>query len=261
MGKVWLIASGKGGTGKSTATAALGDGLCALGEKVCIVDGDTGLRDQDVLLGLENRVVYDMLDVANGRCELERALISHPDVEGLTLLPAAQFARAKELKPKALKTILTRLRDHFTHVIIDCPAGIEKGLRTLLTLGADEAIVLCTPDDVCIRNAERTVSLLTEKGLPRPWLIVNRLNPQLIREGDMYSAATVAQVLDCPLLGEIPEDINAARALGCHLRLMQLDCPARDALRRIARRMLDEDVPLPEIGVRRPGLFKRLFHR
>ncbi len=261
MSSAWIIASGKGGVGKSTITANVGLCMAREGRKVCIIDGDIGLRDQDVILGLENRIVYDLLDVAQGNCRLEQALISLEDEPRLTLLPASQFARAKELKPNAFHRIVRRLKQLYDVVLIDCPAGIERSLRGLLNDAVDACVIVCTPDDVCIRNAERTFTVLEKKGLPRPRLIVNRLDEALIRGGEMYSASTVAATLDLELLGEILDDSYVYRAALIHRAVMDIDCEARHALRRIAYRMMGvtDGTPLPGYGTARLPWFRRLF--
>lgn len=260
MSTAWIIASGKGGVGKSTITACTGLQMARDGLKVCIVDGDVGLRDQDAILGLENRIVFDLLDVAQDTCRLEQALISPTGQERLSLMPASQFARAKELKPGAFRRILRQLKQQFDIVLIDCPAGIERSLRGLLNEEIDECVLVCTPDDVCIRNAERTASVMESKGLPRPRVIVNRLDEALVRAGEMYSAATVAATLDLALLGEVPDDSFVYRAALTHQPLMHIDCEARDALMRIARRMSGrENAPLPGIGTQRLSWLQRLF--
>ena len=261
MSTAWIIASGKGGVGKSTITACLGLHMSQEGLNVCIVDGDVGLRDQDAILGLENRIVFDLLDVAQESCTLDQALLSPMDAPRLSLLPASQFARAKELKPGAFRRILKSLKKRFDVVLIDCPAGIERSLRGLMNEEIDECVLVCTPDDVCIRNAERTASVLEQKELPRPRLIVNRLDEDLIRGGEMYSAATVAATLDLELLGEVPDDSYVYRAALTHQFLMDIDCDARDAMIRIAQRMMH--VPgapaLPGLGTQKLSWFRRLF--
>lgn len=259
MSKAWLIASGKGGVGKSTVVSCLAVALARKGLRTCIVDADIGLRDQDALLGLENRIVYDLVDVCNKDCRLQQALI-HPDqLPKLSLLPAAQFARAKELDPKAFRKIIAELKAAHEHVLIDCPAGIERGLRGLLSAEYDETMIVCTPDDVCIRDAERAVFTLEGKHLPRPSLIVNRLMPELIEAGEMYSAQVVAQTLDLSLMGEVPEDRTIYRAQIGHFSPMDADCEGQRALARIAERMAGQTVALPAYGAAPKPWYRRLF--
>ena len=259
MGKVWMIASGKGGVGKSTLTANLGRALARQGRKACIVDADIGLRDQDVLLGLESRVVFDLLDVASGECPLAQALIRPAGETKLSLLPASQFARAKDLDPKAFQKVLAELKYRFDVVLIDCPAGIERSLRGLMNKEIHETVVVCTPDDVCIRNVERVIPIMTKKELPRPRVIVNRLIPDLVRSGEMNSAQTVANILDVPLLGEVPDDPSVYRATLQHVSVMDIDCEARKALARIAGRMTGKDTPLPAYGAASLPWYRRLL--
>lgn len=261
MGKAWLILSGKGGVGKSTIAAALGTALSLEKERVCIIDADIGLRDQDILLGLENRIVYDLLDVLNGDCTAEQALVKPLEYPRLSLLPAAQFARSADLDIKALRKLLPKLKLAFDHVLIDCPTGIEDNVRNLLTDACNAALIICTPDDMCIRNAERVIAVLDEAKAPRPQLIVNRLESELISAGEMYSAKTVAETLDIQLLGEVPDDSAVYRALLTHKNLMLFDCEGQRALRRIAQRMRGVTVDLPAYGSRKPSLFSRKVYR
>lgn len=261
MGKALLVASGKGGVGKSTITACLGIALARMTFRVCIIDVDIGLRDQDAILGLENRIVYDVVDVCNKACSLDQALVSPMETPGLQLLPAAQIARCKDLDQKAFRHVLRELKDTNDFVLIDCPAGVERGLRGVLSAEIDDALLICTPDDVCIRDAEQVCGLLAKRELPRPQLIVNRLMPELIEAGEMYAAQVVADTLDLTLLGEVPEDSSVYRALLRHLSPMELDCPGQEALTRIARRIAGEAVPLPDYGKAKRGWFDRLRRR
>lgn len=256
-----IVASGKGGVGKSTLTANLGAALASRGATAVIVDADIGLRAQDALLGLQDRVVYDLVDVAGKDCALEQALIASPGYPGLSLLPASQFARARALEPERLAKILFRLKSSFDFILLDSPAGIERGFRNLANAGADETILVCTPDDISMRDAERVSQILEAKHLPRARLVVNRLDNELIRSGEMYSARTAAQVLDLPLLGEIPEDPAVYRSILRHKLLIDYDCEARAAVFRIAARLQGEDIPFPAYGSRSIPLFRRLFRK
>ena len=261
MGKLILIASGKGGVGKSTLAASLGVALARMGKTVCVVDGDVGLRSQDALLGLENSVVYDLLDVARKGCALQQALITPYGAQTLQLLPAAQFARSKDVRPKALTHILSELKEKNDFVFLDAPAGIERGLRALLVNDIDETLLVCTPDDMCLRDTSRAASLLERKELPRPRLVVNRLMPDLVSAGEMMTAKAAADTVELELVGEIPEDTTVCRALVNHRLLMDIQCEASEAIRRIARRVAGESVPLPAYGSRRAGWFRRRLRK
>ncbi len=259
MSRSVLIASGKGGVGKSTLAANLGAALAGRGSGVVIVDTDLGLRSQDTLLGLENLVIYDLIDVSNKDCPLEQALLDCPAVPGLKLLPASQFARVRSLDTGRLKKILAELKRTFDFVLIDSPAGIGKGFRKLLSAGVDETILVVTPDDICIRDAERVAGILADKELSRPAVIVNRLDNELIHRREMLPARVIADTLDLPLLGEIPEDPVVYRSILRHSFFLNYDCKARGAVLRIAGRMLGESVPLPCIGNEKVSFFHRLF--
>ena len=261
MSQSVLIASGKGGVGKSTLTANLAAALAGMGKTVVVVDADIGLRSQDALLGLENSVVYDLIDAANKDCTVEQALLECPDIPGLSLLPASQFARANALEPDRLRKILRQLKQSFDFVLIDGPAGIEKGLRNLLNAVPDQSVIIATPDDVCVRDAERTAQIFEAKHLPRPHLVINRLDNELIRRGEMVSARAIADSLDLPLLGEIPEDPMVYRSVLRRKLFIGYDCEARGAVMRIAGRLLGEKIPFPEIGRARVPLLRRLFPR
>lgn len=261
MGSVWLIASGKGGVGKSTVSAGTATALNRMGSKVCIVDADIGLKCQDTILGVENNVVYDLMDVARKGCSIRQALIRVPEEENLRLLAASQFARAKDLEPKVFDGIVKDLRDSFDHVIIDCPAGLERNLRILTQCHPDHTVVVLTPDDVSIQDAKRLCAFLTGKELPRPQLVVNRLIPELVRAKEMLPAKAAAIRLSYPLLGEIPDDRSVYRALINHIRVMDVDCEVRSAMIRIAKRMRGEKVAFPEYGSEKPSLLSRLRFR
>lgn len=259
MSESICIASGKGGVGKSTFTANLGAVLAHRGSSVVIIDMDIGLRSQDTLLALENRIVYDLVDVASEECDLDQALVAHPGIPGLSLLPAAQFARVKALDPRRLKNILETLKASYDYILLDCPAGIERGFRNALNAGVDQTILIVTPDDISIRDAERAAQVVEKKQLPRPRIVVNRLDYKLIRRGEMVPARVVKDVLDLELLGEIPEDSVVSRSILNHALFVDYECEARNAMLRIASRICGTDVPFPEYGYRRISLWYRLF--
>ena len=257
MSSVTVFASGKGGVGKSTVTANLATLLARAGYTVALVDTDIGLRSLDALLGLENRVVFDLVDVAQGRCLLSQALLSDLSLPRLKLLPAAQFARSKDVRPKPLAHILRQLKEENDFVLLDAPAGLERGLRSLLLPEVDETLLICTPDDMCLRDTARAAALLERRELPRPSLVVNRLMPELISAGEMMSAKAAADVVELTLLGEIPEDATVYRALVNHRLLMDVRCEASEAIGRIARRLAGETVELPGYGGKRVGWLRR----
>jgi len=256
MSQSWLILSGKGGVGKTMLTASLGIALAKRGLKCCCVDADIGLRDLDLLLGMENNVVFDMLDVARKDCKLKYALLQHHRFEDLSLLPASQSGSSKDLDDETFRKIVGKLKKRAGYVLTDAPAGVERGLKNLLP-GSDYSILVTTPDDVSMRNAERVLALLEEKHRPRPMLVVNRVNQKLVTEGDQYSPQTVANTLDVPLLGYIPEDPAVLAALNRHESFMNKDCPAAQAVERISRRFLGEYVPLPEVKKKRRWFFSK----
>ncbi len=250
-----MIASGKGGVGKSVLTAALGTALAEKQLPAALLDADIGLRSLDMLLGLENKVIYDVLDVARKDCKLRLALVQHYAYPELSLLPAAQLGTAGDMNADTVLRLLRKLKKRFAYVLMDAPAGLEKGLKNLIP-AADESLLVVTPDDLCMRDAERLIDLLREAGKPRPHLLVNRVVPDMVRSGDMYAPQTVAATLDVPLLGFVPEDDTVRRCVQHHTCLLEESCPSADAVRRIAARLLGATVPMPEIAAR-----KRWFSR
>ena len=255
------ITSGKGGVGKSTLTANLGAALARLGSSVVLLDADIGLRSQDAFLGLESSVVYDIVDVAEKKCSLDLAILPSRHIAGLSLLPAAQFSRVRALDGTHIRKILKELKLQFDFILIDSPAGIESGFRHILSAGTDKTILIATPDDICLRDAERVCQILDAKHLDRPYLVVNRVNNDLIYHRVMLSARNIASILDLELLGEIPEDQTVYRSLLRHKLLLQYDCEASRAVFRIASRLRGESVPFPEYGKQRPALLQRLLNR
>lgn len=261
MSQAWMIASGKGGVGKSTISAALAVGLAKRGEKVVVIDIDIGLRNQDVILGMENRIVFDLIDVVNKDCKLNQALVYHSAYPSLALLPAAQFSRMKAIEAKDIAKLVRKLKETFTYVIIDCPAGVERGFLNALGT-ADDSILVTTPDDVAMRDVERVCTIIEEKGLPRPMLIVNQVIPELLTSGEMYTPDTVAQTLDLSLLGVIPQDKQVYRNLLKHQTCMDDDCPAQKAFDRIVDRLLGAMTPISDYQEREStSLWQKLFQK
>lgn len=256
MGEVIVVTSGKGGVGKTTTTANLGTGLAQLGNKVALVDADIGLRNLDVVLGLENRIVYDITDVTGGHCRLRQALIKDKRYEGLFLLPAAQTKDKTSVNPDQMKELCEDLRQEFEYVIIDCPAGIEQGFKNAIA-GADRAVVVTTPEVSAVRDADRIVGLLEAADLRDPKLIVNRVRYKMVKAGDMMSIEDIIDILAIDLLGVVPEDemvvitTNRGEAVVCddHSRSGQ-------AYRNIVRRITGQQVPL--LSLEEGGLMSRI---
>ena len=205
MGEVIVITSGKGGVGKTTSTANLGTALTMMGKKVALVDTDIGLRNLDVVMGLENRIVYDIVDVVEENCKLKQALIKDRRYEGLFLLPAAQTRDKNSVNEEQMKKICEDLKLEFDYVIIDCPAGIEQGFKNAIA-GADRALVVTTPEVSAVRDADRIVGLLESSNLPKPQLVVNRIRPNMVRKGEMMDVDDIVDLLSIDLIGVVPDD-------------------------------------------------------
>lgn len=207
MGEVIVVTSGKGGVGKTTTSANIGTGLAMLDKKVVLLDADIGLRNLDVVMGLENRIVYNVIDVIEGNCRLKQALIKDKKYHNLFLLPAAQTRDKDAVTPEQMKKLCEHLKEEFDFVIIDCPAGIEQGFKNAIA-GADKAIVVTTPEVSAIRDADRIIGLLEANDLHNSRLIVNRIRVDMVKRGDMMSVDDVIEILAIDLIGTIPDDEN-----------------------------------------------------
>ena len=205
MGEVIVITSGKGGVGKTTTTANLGSALALEGKKVVLVDTDIGLRNLDVVMGLENRIVYDIVDVVEKKCKLRQALIKDKRFKELFLLPAAQTRDKSAIDEEQMKELVSNLKSEFDYVLIDCPAGIEQGFKNAVT-GADRAIVVTMAEISAIRDADRIIGLLESKKKKNPQLIINRLRPEMVRKGKMMDVDDIVDLLSIELIGVVPDD-------------------------------------------------------
>lgn len=205
MGEVIVITSGKGGVGKTTTTANIGTALSAMKKKVVLVDGDTGLRNLDVLLGLENRIAYTLVDVLEGICGLKQALIKDKRNENLFLLSTAQTKNKNDIKSEQMIELITKLKSEFDYVLIDCPAGIEQGFENAV-VGADRAVIVVNPEVTSIRDANRVIGKLDEKGLTDHKVIVNRIDYEMVRNGEMLDVDDIIDSLEIELIGVIPND-------------------------------------------------------
>jgi len=246
--KVIVITSGKGGVGKTTTTANLGMALAARGRSVVLVDADLGLRNLDLLLGLENRVVYTILDVLTGGCRMEQAIVRDKRQPNLALLPAAQTRDKSAVTPEQMQEVVSRLAESFNYVLIDCPAGIEQGFRNAIA-GAGAAVVVTTPEVSAVRDADRVIGLLEAAGLREPRLILNRYRPQMVQANDMMSVEDVLEILAVKLLGVVPEDeqVIVTTNRGEPIVLAAAPPPAGQAYLNIARRIEGEEVPLLDL--------------
>ena len=240
MGRAIVITSGKGGVGKTTTTANLGTALAQLWHSVVVVDADIGLRNLDVVMGLENRIVYHLVDVVRGKCTAAKALIKDRRIENLWLLPASQTDDKDAVTPDDMKQLIAELKASHDFVLIDCPAGIEQGFRNAIA-GADEAVVVATPEVSSIRDADRVVGLLAAQDIPTR-LIVNRISAQMVKKGDMLSQTDVIEILALELLGAVPldEHVVASTNKGMPAVLEGKSAAARE-FARIARRVIGLD--------------------
>ncbi|MBE9115580.1 septum site-determining protein MinD [Lusitaniella coriacea LEGE 07157] len=259
MSRIIVITSGKGGVGKSTVTANLGAALAQRGHKVALVDADFGLRNLDLLLGLENRVVYTALEVLAGDCRLEQALVKDKRQAGLVLLPAAQQRNKESVTPEQMQKLLTALSQQYEYILIDCPAGIEVGFRNAIA-AAKEAVIVTTPEVTAVRDADRVIGLLEANNIQRTRLIVNRLKPEMIQLNDMMSVEDVLEILAVPLLGIIPDDerVIVASNRGEPLVLDDSISLPGIAFGNIARRLEGEKVPFLDLMAAHNNLLNRI---
>ena len=250
MSEVIVITSGKGGVGKTTTTANVGTGLAMLNKKVVMIDTDIGLRNLDVVLGLENRIVYTLVDVVEGKCKLKQALIKHKKYPELFLLPSAQTRDKDAVTPEQMKELVEELKQDFDYILLDCPAGIEQGFRNAIA-GADRALVVTTPEVSAIRDADRIVGLLEANEMKKIDLIINRIRVDMVRRGDMLNVGDVCDILSINLLGVVPDDENVVIATNQGEPLVGSDCLAGKTFENICRRVMGEDIPLMNLEMKK----------
>ena len=253
MGEVIVITSGKGGVGKTTTTANVGTGLAKLNKKVVLVDTDIGLRNLDVVMGLENRIVYNLVDVIEGNCRRNQALIKDKKYDNLFLMPAAQTRDKTSVTPEQMKQLTDELKEEFDYVILDCPAGIEQGFMNAIA-GADRALIVTTPEVSAVRDADRIIGLLESREIKNHQLIVNRLRPDMINRGDMMSAADVVDILAVELIGQVPDDENIVVSTNNGEPLVGDNSLAGQAYMNICRRVTGENVPFLDLDSKK-GIF------
>ncbi|MFD1038617.1 septum site-determining protein MinD [Virgibacillus byunsanensis] len=257
MGEAIVITSGKGGVGKTTTTANIGTALALMEKKVCLIDTDIGLRNLDVVMGLENRIIYDIVDVIEERCKLKQALIKDKRFEFLSLLPAAQTSDKSAVTTEGMKKIIADLKNEYDYIIIDCPAGIEQGFQNAIA-GADKAIVVTTPEKSSVRDADRIIGLLEKEKMESPRLVINRIRNHMMKSGDMLDIDDIVQILSIDLIGIVIDDDEVIKASNHGEPVaFQPNSKASIAYRNIARRMLGETVPLQSLEDEK-GMFKKV---
>jgi septum site-determining protein MinD len=246
-GKTIVITSGKGGVGKTTSSANIGTALAMQGNKVCLIDADIGLRNLDVVMGLENRIVYDIVDVVENNCRLEQAMIRDKRYDGLYLLPAAQTRDKTSVTPFQMKELIDQLKEDMDFVVVDSPAGIEQGFKNAIA-GADQAIIVTTPEISAVRDADRIIGLLEAEGLRDPEVIINRIRADMVDRGDMMGIDDMIEILAIDLIGIVPEDegIVVSTNKGEPIALND-KAKAGQAYRNIARRIMGEDLPMMKL--------------
>lgn len=258
MGEVIVITSGKGGVGKTTTTANLGSALALNGKKVVLVDTDIGLRNLDVVMGLENRIVYDIVDVVEEKCKLRQALIKDKRFNELFLLPAAQTRDKSAVNEEQMKELTTKLKEEFDYILIDCPAGIEQGFKNAIA-GADRAIVVTTAEISSIRDADRIIGLLEAAEIKNPELIINRIRPNMVKKGEMMDVEDIVDLLSIDLIGVIPDDeFIITQTNKGEPAVSNKKSPSGRGYLEIARRVLGDNIEVTIPG-KDEGFFGKIF--
>jgi septum site-determining protein MinD len=259
VGEAIVITSGKGGVGKTTTSANVGTALALQGKKVCLVDTDIGLRNLDVVMGLENRIIYDLVDVVEERCKIHQALVKDKRFDDkLFLLPAAQTSDKTAVTPEQMKKLIGTLKQDYDYIIIDCPAGIEQGYKNAVA-GADRAIVVTTPEISAVRDADRIIGLLEKEDIEPPKLIINRIRTHMMKSGEMLDVDEITTHLSIDLIGIVADDDNVIKSSNKGEPIaMDPSSKASIAYRNIARRILGESVPLQSLEEDKHGVFTKL---
>ena len=256
MSEVIVITSGKGGVGKTTTTANVGTGLAKEGKKVVLIDTDIGLRNLDVVMGLENRIVYNLVDVIEGNCRINQALIKDKRYPTLYLLPSAQTRDKTAVSPEQMSKLTDQLKDEFDYILLDCPAGIEQGFMNAIA-GAGRAIVVTTPEVSAVRDADRIIGLLNANEIKKTELVVNRLRYDMVKRGDMMSSDDVVEILAVDLLGVVPDDENIVVSTNQGEPLVGSKSLAGQAYENICKRIMGEEVPFLNLNEKQ-GVLEKL---
>ncbi len=261
MGRTIVVTAGKGGVGKTTVTANLGASLSKLGNKVVVVDMDIGLRNLDVVMGLENRVVYNIMDISDGKCKINQALVRDKRLPGLFLLPASQIHTKDDINIDKIVEIISTIENSFDYVLLDSPAGIEKGFESA-SAPAKEALIIVTPDVSAVRDADRVIGILENRGILAIALIVNRYDINLVNKKKMLNANSIVDILGLDLIGMIPEDKTVIDSTNRGELLINYanGSFAFKAFENISRRIEGEDIPFLNLNSQSKGIFG-LFRR
>ncbi len=256
MCEVIVVTSGKGGVGKTTTTANIGVGLAMRGKKVAVIDTDTGLRNLDLILGLENRIMYDLVDVTSGRVPYRKALVRHKKYESVYLLPTSQVRDKSAVNPEQLVNLVAEMRPEFDYIVIDCPAGIEQGFQTAIA-AADSAIVVTTPEISSVRDADKIIGELGRADKENVKLIVNRIRPMMVEKKEMLNIDDINEILSIECLGQIPDDEAVITSTNRGEPVIAMDSSmAGRAYRNIVGRICGEQIPF--MIFEREGFFTRL---
>lgn len=259
LGTAIVITSGKGGVGKTTTSANIGTGLAILGKSVVVLDADIGLRNLDVVMGLENRIVYDLVDVVEGNCRLKQGLIRDKRFDKLYLLPAAQTRDKSAVKPEQMVKLINELKEDFDYIIIDSPAGIEQGFQYSVA-GADSALIVTTPEISAVRDADRVIGILEATGLPSPKLIINRIRPDMVKRGDMMNREDIEDILAIDLLGIVPDDEEIVISTNKGEPVITGDSAlSTKAYKNIVDRITGEEVELLDLEEQTEGKFGKIL--
>lgn len=256
MCEIIVITSGKGGVGKTTTTANIGVGLAMRGNRVALIDTDTGLRNLDLLLGLENRIMYDLVDVTSGRVPYKKALVRHKKFDTLYLLPTSQIRDKSAVNPEQLVQLCNDMKSDFEFIIIDCPAGIEQGFKTAIA-AADTAIVVTMPEIAAVRDADKIIGELGRADKENIKLIVNRIRPQMVEKGDMLDMPDINEILSIECIGQVPDDEYVVTSTNKgEPAITMKDSLAGQAYRNIVGRICGESIPF--LKPPKEGFFTRL---
>lgn len=259
LGTTIVVTSGKGGVGKTTTSANIGTGLAMLDKSVVVVDADIGLRNLDVVMGLENRIVYDIVDVVEKNCRLKQALIKDKRHEKLFLLPAAQTKDKSAISPEQMLELVNNLKKEFDFIIMDSPAGIEQGFQNSIA-GADLALIITTPEISAVRDADRVIGILESKGIHNPKLIINRIRQEMVNRGDMMNIDDMIDILAIDLLGIVPDDeaIVISTNKGEPI-VSDQNALSGKAFRNITRRLIGDEVELLNLDVNEEGKISKIL--